>query len=69
MVSSISKATVAMTVLAVCSSSAFTATPLKINAINSRIPSQLDLFGDGLKKAFSNDDSLGKKGNAGLKKV
>jgi hypothetical protein len=67
--SSTPKAIVIMAIVAVCSTSAFTATPSKINAINSRIPSQLDLFGDGLKNAFSNDDSLGKKENAGLKKV
>mmetsp|Transcript_25473 Transcript_25473/g.53647 ORF Transcript_25473/g.53647 Transcript_25473/m.53647 type:complete len:144 (-) Transcript_25473:258-689(-) len=28
---------------------------------------ELDLFGDAMKKAFSNDDSIGKPKNAGLK--
>lgn len=35
----------------------------------SRIPSELDLFGDAMKNAFSNDDTLGKRADAGLKKV
>lgn len=30
---------------------------------------ELDLFGDAMKKAFSNDDSIGKPKNAGLKNV
>ncbi|KAL3806082.1 hypothetical protein ACHAXA_006988 [Cyclostephanos tholiformis] len=63
-----SKPTFIMAIIAINSTSAFTATPLRNSAIMSRIPSQLDMFGDGLKNAFSNDDSLGKKENAGLKK-
>ena len=35
----------------------------------SRIPSKLGLFGDAMKNAFSNDDTLGKRADAGLKKV
>ncbi len=30
---------------------------------------ELNLFGDAMKKAFSNDESLGKPKNAGLKNV
>ena len=33
--------------------------------VNNRVSTQIDFFG----KAFANDDSLGKRENAGLKKV
>jgi len=39
------------------------------NTMNTRIPTQIDLFGNAMKNAFSNDDSLGKREDAGLKKV
>jgi len=59
------KLTALLSVAAACQSSAFTA-PQNNNDIKLRIPSsQLDLFGN----AFANDDSLGKRENAGLKKV
>lgn len=58
------KLTALLSVAAACQSSAFTA-PQNNNDIKLRIPSsQLDLFGN----AFANDDSLGKRENAGLKK-
>ncbi|KAL3792646.1 hypothetical protein ACHAW5_005100 [Stephanodiscus triporus] len=62
------KATVILAMIAASSSSAFTAAPRTNNA-HSRKATQLDMFGNGLKNAFSNDDSLGKRENAGLKKV
>ena len=62
------KATVILAMIAISSSSAFTAAPRTNNA-HSIIATQLDMFGNGLKNAFSNDDSLGKRENAGLKKV
>ncbi len=37
--------------------------------INTRTPTQLDIFGNAMKNAFSNDDTLGKRDDAGLKKV
>ena len=64
------KATVILSsIIAVYSASAFTTAPLKNNALNSKTPTQLDMFGNGFKNAFANDDSLGKRENAGLKKV
>ena len=63
------KAAVILSIIAVYSTSAFTTAPLKNNALNSPTPTQLDMFGNGFKNAFSNDDSLGKRENAGLKKV
>mmetsp|Transcript_20429 Transcript_20429/g.44253 ORF Transcript_20429/g.44253 Transcript_20429/m.44253 type:complete len:136 (-) Transcript_20429:290-697(-) len=59
------KLTSLLSIIAVYSASAFTAPPA--NDRNLRIsssPTQLDIFG----KAFANDDSLGKRENAGLKK-
>jgi hypothetical protein len=60
------KATFILSIIAVYSTSAFTAAPLKNNAFKL---THLDMFGNGLKNAFSNDDSLGKRESAGLKKV
>jgi hypothetical protein len=46
----------------------FVKNPLTIT-INSRTSTQLDIFGNAMKNAFSNDDTLGKREDAGLKKV
>ena len=69
MVSS-SKLVAALSFIAVNSASAFTTTAPIANDRTLRIQqqettTQLDIFG----KAFSNDDSLGKAANPGLKKV
>merc|ERR1719287_72788 len=47
--------------------SAFTV-PLEHEISLRRPASQLDMFGNAMKGAFANDDSLGKRQNAGLKK-
>ncbi|KAL7546165.1 hypothetical protein ACHAWF_009507 [Thalassiosira exigua] len=51
----------------VWSTSAFTV-PLEHEISLRRPASQLDMFGNAMKGAFANDDSLGKRQNAGLKK-
>ena len=65
MISTSKAANIILTIIAANSSSAFTAAPRKISAFNSRFLTQQELFGN----AFANDDSLGERENAGLKKV
>ena len=59
-----SKLIVSLAMIISYSSSAFQASIVK-----NPIPTQLDMFGNAMKKAFSNDDTLGKRDDAGIKKV
>ncbi|KAL7427697.1 hypothetical protein ACHAXH_002318 [Discostella pseudostelligera] len=61
------KLTVILVMIQAYPSSAFQTSSIK-NTMNTRIPTQIDLFGNAMKNAFSNDDSLGKREDAGLKK-
>ena len=58
----------ALLLLLIASGSAFSVSPIPSTAPQQSSTS-LNFFGDALKGAFSNDDSLGKAQNAGLKNV
>ena len=64
------KLAVVITVMLSFPSSAFQASSIRSSKLmKPRTTTQLELFGNAMKNAFSNDDSLGKRDDAGLKKV
>ena len=63
------KLAVVITIMLSFSSSAFQASSIRSKLMKAKTTTQLELFGNAMKNAFSNDDSLGKRDDAGLKKV
>lgn len=63
------KLTAILVVIVSYSSAAFQSSFVKNPLDTRRITTQLDMFGNAMKNAFSNDDTLGKRDDAGLKKV
>lgn len=63
------KLAVVITIMLSFSSSAFQVSSIRSKLMKTKTTTQLELFGNAMKNAFSNDDSLGKRDDAGLKKV